>query len=103
MTIQDSLEIGSSAWSRNVGGATATILLVALGTGLWSIIFNLTSMQFMFASTLNLALSIGFYAEFYHRSIMTSLPSRKFYLGVSLAAFLSTIFVCFVTKYMMKF
>ncbi len=103
MIAQDSLEIGGSAWLRNAGGAIVTILLIGLGSGLWAWAFNLTSTQFATATGLNLALSIGFFAEFYHRSIVTAMPSGKFYLGVSLAAFFPTAFVCLVTKYMIHF
>ncbi|MDP4200681.1 MAG: hypothetical protein Q8922_08645 [Bacteroidota bacterium] len=86
-------------FSRNLAGVPSLIVGGAIGIGIAAAIFGLSHSQVSTAGEFFAVINLAIYADFYHKSITSSMPVSRFVL----AAFVSAIPAAFVLGFLSRY
>ena len=99
MTSNETLKDPSANGLRNIAGAVSTILGVGGGVALAAWAFSVPSSKIEWAMSVAIAVSLGLYADAYHKSIENSIAIWR----LCVAAFIVTLPASFILASLSKF
>ena len=88
-----------SNFGRNLAGTLATIFGIAAGVLLGRYIFGITKAEMGYASSFMFLISVGQYADSYHRSIVNGMSVIRFAITSLVSSFPGAFVLCLLEHY----